>query len=522
MTFKAFTAESVQTKDVIPRLARKPAAIFFAAVALGYLALSPGTLEGQGYNGENLTAVDQLVTNLFNLVTHRPLVPMTWTRHGGLELLFELPFALLSRLLFGASVKWLGRIMSLQPILATAAICTLLFVWARELTKDARWSYRLALAAAFATMLWPYAYIGLETTQSLALFAAACLALAGRARYTWFELLAFAFCSATAVTVKLNGIFLLPALAFLSWVYLRGAQAKQGKRGAALVAVTVLLFYSLNSYLKALSWANSASGSIGYFRAMLVDGPTTALLQAFSYFGSANKSVLIYAPLVGLALWRLPQAWRINRSLVIFALLVLGSLVGGFALVVVWTDETWGPRYLHSAIAPLLMCLAAAGMGVESPPRRDLPLLALAVLGLLVSLPGALVSYTRLHQAAINSEQSTLTALQYDPTWNHVRFNYKLLNLWLNPQRGASQSPAQWPPPPRWWFESPATAPLLKTIDLRELATPQPLVLHEWRPSFVLPKKIFQVIRVAGLLCLVLSLSLLFYLRGVLRKIDSA
>jgi hypothetical protein len=139
----------------------------------------------------------------------------------------------------------------------------------------------------------------------------------------------------------------------------------------------VLFIFLLNYYLKAIYWANSG-GSTGYFRDMLVSSPVTALLQGFSYFGSANKSLLIYAPLVGLALWRLPQAWCVNRSLVIFALLVLGGLIGGFALVVVWTDETWGPRYLHSAIAPLLMCLAAARRSVESSTRRDVPLLALA------------------------------------------------------------------------------------------------------------------------------------------------
>jgi hypothetical protein len=201
--------------------------VFFIAVTLAYLAFSPGTLEGLGYNGENLAAVNQLVTNALNLVRHRPLTPITWTRHGGLELLFELPFALPSHLLFGASIKWLGRIMSLQPVLATAALCTLLFVWARELTNDVRWSYRLALAAAFATMLWPYAYIGLETTQSLFLCLAAYLALSGHARHTWLELLAFAFCLAAAVAVKLNGAFLFPAGAFLSWAYLRGRPATQ-------------------------------------------------------------------------------------------------------------------------------------------------------------------------------------------------------------------------------------------------------------------------------------------------------
>jgi hypothetical protein len=517
MTSEAITVEPLQHSGPVPRWASNPATVFFVAVTLGYLAFSPGTLEGLGYNGENLSAVNQFVANAANLFRQRPLAPVSWTRHGGLELLFELPFALISHLFFGSSVKWLGRVMSLQTILATAALCTLLFVWASELTKNARWSYGLALAAAFATMLWPYAYIGLETTQSLCLCLAGYLALSGRARYTWLELFAFAFFSAAAITVKLNGGFLVPAILFLSWVYLGGLPAKQAKRGAALIAVIVLFLFSLNYYLKAIYWAKTGGGSTGYFLDMLVSSPTTALLQAFSFFGSANKSLLIYAPLVFLALWRLPQAWRVNQSLVSFALLVLGGLIGGFALVVVWTDETWGPRYLHSAIVPLLMCLAAAKSGLKHTPRRDAPLLVLAMLGILVSLPGVLVAYTRLHQAAIASSQSTLSTLQYDPTWNHIRFNYKLLGLWLEAIRGASPAPARWPPAPRWWFEQPTDAAPLKTVDLRELAIPQPLVLQEWRPSFFVPNKVFQVIRGGTLACLVLSLGLLCYLCRMLR-----
>lgn len=515
MTSKANTEVTLQPASWAPRLTRKPAAVFFVAVTLGYLAFSPGTLEGLGYNGENLAAINHLMTNAVNLFRQRPLAPVSWTRHGGLELLFELPFALVSHLFFGASVKWLGRVMSLQPILATAGLCTLLFVWASELTNNARWSYGLALAAAFATMLWPYAYIGLETTQSLCLGLAAYFALSGRARHTWLELCAFAFFSAAAVTAKLNGGFLVPALVFLSWVYLGGLPAKQVKRGAALIAVIVCCIFSLNYYLKALYWAKSG-GSTGYFLAMMVSSPTTALLQAFSFFGSANKSLLIYAPLVLLALWRLPQAWRVNRLLVSFALLALGGLLGGFALVVVWTDETWGPRYLHSAIVPLLLCLAAASSGLEHPPRRDIPLLALAVLGIMFSLPGVLVAYTRLHQAAIGASQSTLSTLQYDPAWNHICFNYKLLGLWFDAQRGAASTPAPWPPPPRWWFEQPADAPPLKTVDLRELAIPQPLVLQDWRPSFFVPNKMFQVMRGGALACLALSVGLLCYLRRLL------
>ena len=122
--------------ESIRRIKFKFPLILFAATALFYLAFSPATIEGMGYYGENLNAADQLASNLINLIHRQPFIPVTWTRHGGLELIVELPFVLISHLFFGASVKWAGRVLALQPILATALIVTLLFAWFSRLTGN--------------------------------------------------------------------------------------------------------------------------------------------------------------------------------------------------------------------------------------------------------------------------------------------------------------------------------------------------------------------------------------------------
>ena len=121
------TAESNAT-FLNPAIAAKPRlpVLFFSALTLFYLAFTPATIEGMGYNGENLTAAAQIVTNIFNTARHQPLVPMTWTRHGGIELLFQLPFVIFSRIVFGSSVKWAGRMLALQPILATSGLMPIL------------------------------------------------------------------------------------------------------------------------------------------------------------------------------------------------------------------------------------------------------------------------------------------------------------------------------------------------------------------------------------------------------------
>ncbi|HMV49055.1 MAG TPA: hypothetical protein PKC13_08415 [Blastocatellia bacterium] len=481
----------------------------FAATALFYLAFSPATIEGMGYYGENLNAADQLLSNLSNLLHQQPLTKASWTRHGGLELLFELPFVLLSRLFFGASVKWAGRVLALQPILATSLIVTLMFAWACRLTGNYRRSLLLALVAAFTTLLWPYAYIGLETTQSACLLTAGYFALGRKPRHTWGEVLSFSGCCVTALAVKSTGLFLLPSLAYLIFCYFSAEGIKSRISKLAFLLSIIAGVFVVNALLKESYFSNNLGSSVAFFSSLLVDGPLVALSQAISFFGSANKSLLIYAPVTALCLLKLPSAFRQSPALTIFAVLTLGGLVAGFSLVNVWSEETWGPRYLHSAIAPLLVCLAAAWQTkpAEESLKEKISLFATIALGLFVTLPGVLIPYTSLHQAMTRSERATLPALQYDPIFNHVRFNYLLLRIWLK----APDAPVSWPPAPLWWFEKPVDA-VAKTVDLREWASPQPAMLRAWTPAMsVSPKQHFLLRLLLGG-CLCLSLALFFRL----------
>jgi hypothetical protein len=443
---------------------------------------------------------------------------MSWTRHGGLELLFELPFVLASRLIFGPSVKWAGHAMALQPILATALLCTLLFVWMRQFGGSWRASYPLAITAAFTTLLWPYAYIGMETTQSLCLLAAAYLALGRLPRRTWPEVLVFAALCACALALKLTGLYFLPAIAYLNFCYFAAPVGESGsKRSRQIVTLIalVLAIFGLNYYLKALYWSQFPGGSTEYFVNVLVDSPLTALAQAFSFFGSANKSLLIFAPVVALSLYRLPQAYRAQPHLVIFALLVLMGLVGGYSLVTVWAEETWGPRYLHSAIAPLVICLAVTKPLSEPHGLKKLALAA--ALGLAVNLPGAVVTYGSLHLAATDSSRATLTALQYDPAFNHVRFNYRLLGLWLAAKFGRANQPVPWPPPPAWWFAKPADAAPEKVVDLRQWAMPQSVLLRGWTPAMNMSPRQHLLLRLLLGGGLGLSLAIFIWLIALVR-----
>lgn len=511
-----------------PKKLRLIAVLFFLALTLFYLSLTPGTIEGQGYNQENLIAANQVAANLINAVTGHALVRVQWTRHGFLEPLLHLPLALVNRAIFGDSVKWLGRLAILQPILATSLLCTLLLVWSYRLTADFRWAVLLAACGALGTMLWPYAYIGLETTQSLAMFAVAFLTLGRSPKRTWPEVLLLGLLCAVAVTVKLNGIFLLPATSYLVFHYFwqtderrseqaplpqppihrRGAKnAEESQRSkiiklASVVALTAIAQFA-NHFAKSNYWTEGDAG-LSYFKELLVDDVMMAALQAFSYFGSANKSLLLYCPILILSFLALGKAYRRQPKLVVFALLALSGMIGGFSIIRMWAEETWGPRYLHVAIAPLLLCLAAAKSSIEFDWRKEFLLLALLAIGFWVSLLGSWFPYTLLHTTAIQSSQSTLENIQFNPKWNHIRFNWQLFKLWV---RGNSQTEL-WPAPSHWWFVKPDDAPPEKSVDLRDFATPQPMLAQSWRPTMSASFGLFKFMRGVCLLCLALSFPL--------------
>ncbi len=486
----------------------KIVSLFCASLTLFYCAFTPSTSAFMGYMQENITAAKQVTDNLINLAKLAPLSEINWTHHGCTETILEVPFILLSRVLFGESRIWMGRILLLQTILATSLLCALILVWTRKLTGSCVWGYCLALFTGVSTMLWPYAYIGMETTQSLFLFYGSYIVLIREKKDTWLEAAQVGLACAVAVSAKMNGIFLIPAVGFLLLLYFTKDSAPRTKRNwlryAFIVAVVVGSIIS-NRYTRNTYWA-SQGGEENYLATILIDSPLTLVMNIFDYFGSANKSLLIYAPIVILSFLAIRRAFKVQPAIVIWALLTLSGLAGGFALMVVWTEETWGPRYLHSAIAPLVICFAATVSGKPFRLRQEMLLVATVVLGVVVSFLGIVFHYGCLYVAAINSSQSTLEAFQHDPRFNHLRFNLHLLRIWGSARLGRASQPEPWPPEPFWWFARPPGAPVTKQIDLRNLAIPTPVLFRGWNPGSLSSERTYRLFRFACLSCLLLGI----------------
>jgi hypothetical protein len=456
---------------------RRLALLFFASSFLLFLAFSPGRIAQMGYMPEVLESGRRLLERTEAGLTGAPGPELTLPRHGAGDLAAALPFLVAARLAFGPSAEWADRVLSLQPVLATALLCTILFVWTRRETGSAGWGAALGLLAGLSTMLWPYAYIGLETTQSLFVFLAAFLALATDVPPTWKRTLAFAASAAVAVSVKTASVFLVPAVAWLAFCLVRGARGAGGRgpsriAAASVVAAVVAVVWALCTWSRFGFWS-------GAFRVdWLVASPLDFAFQAWSLMFSTNKGLLVYCPLLLLPLLSLPAAFARNPRVVTFAVLVLAGQVFGASAMFFWADETWGPRYLHSSVVPLALCIAVSRAGRPLELRREWPLFGLGAVGAPIAFLGCLFWQGHVMVAAMPALVSTIENYQYDKDFNHIRFNARLARLWLFADRTSGLD--EWPPRQTIWYPKNTPPPRYRhrrQVSLLPHAFPQPALL---------------------------------------------
>jgi hypothetical protein len=444
---------------------RSTAMLIFLAVFACYLSLSPSTVGGVGYISEEVGSGSLMLTNFNAWVKHRPMLPMVWSRHGPLPVLLDLPFIKLGKMI--VSVDFL---MSFEPVLLAAILVVILFVWLRKLASPG-FSLLLTLAGAFGTMLWPYAYIGLETKQSLFIFFAGYLALARGKIRGWPGLIAFAIVCGAAVTLKSSGIILLPAVGYLVYAQFRDDWRLRWRQ-AAVVLIAIGSFCLLDALGRKFIWDPSGA-SAQVLRGWSIDSPLLYISNAIGVFGSPTKGFFLYAPVLIASIWAIPRAWRSNRDIVVFVLLVTGCMTGLISILIVQADEVWGCRYMHIAIAPLLLCIGAAWPRLEW--RKYLPITAMALLGVAVSFLGAFYYYGNRAGAAGEAHQNTMQWLVGDPVWNEIALYARAFSVWRN---GCPSTP--WTPAHVWVWSAPPGAQPWKTIDLQTYCRPQSFLLQRW------------------------------------------
>jgi len=444
------------------------AAILFLGLAASYACLSPGSIAGQGYTGEEIDSGLRMLEVSNSWLKGRVAPPMVWSRHGPVPVLFDLPFLKLGKI--STSPDFM---LSFEPALLTAALVAILYLWLRKLCSPGM-SLFLALTAAFGTMLWPYAYIGLETKQSLFVFLAGYLALSGGPIRRWPRFLLFALTCALSLSVKSTGVALWPVVAYLVYVQTReGWRARRSQ--LAVMVVIIAAVWALGHWGSNQYWGPRGGGA-GSFRQWMIDSPLQFFINLVGIFGSPSKGLFVYAPVLLASLYAVPRAYRSqHRSVAIFAVLVNVCTLALICLLTSPADEVWGPRYLHVGIAPLIVCIGAAFPRFEW--RRHYALAVLAVVGVAVSFLGAFYYYGVVNFAAAKEGQNAMEWLTGDGSWNPIEFDARLFRVWAF--RGGD-TPVMWAPKHTWVWTPPADAPPVKAVDLREYSQPQSFLLRFW------------------------------------------
>jgi hypothetical protein len=396
--------------------------------------------------------------------------------NGILEPVLEIPLMLLAQ---PFNETWRDRMSSLEPILFISLAVLIVFIWSRQLNPP--WALPLTLIFALATTIWPYAYIGIEPAQLFFLLLSGYLALSSDSPRTWKTALAFAMSCGLALSLTSTGTALTPAIGFLLICYFRPAW-KQGMLSTqsyllqtAALAVPSVVLYPISAYSR--GFAEIWQGKSFRLQDFLVGDPAAILLNAISLFISTNKGFLIYCPVVLVCLLALRPTFRTNRSVVIFAGLVLLGQVAIASVTYFWADETWGPRYLQCTIAPLFIVLAASKAGRPLVVRRELALAAFSLWGLLMSVVGNMFPYHTLQRVALASSPSTIEQLQYDARWNPIRFNLNLLKQRLRPSQDINWPHVGHPTPPL----TPESSTEVHPVSLTPYTTLQPYLLASWR-----------------------------------------
>jgi hypothetical protein len=472
-------------------MTKRTAALLFVSIFGLYLAMAPNTTLGRGYIGEEIDSGLKIL-EIFNAwVKGRTVPAMLWTRHGPVPILFDLPFIRL-----GKEIVSPDYMMSLSPILFTAATLWILYLWLRKLTSPAM-SLLLTLGAGFGTLLWPYAYIGLETKISFFVLLAGYLGIADGKIRTWPKLLLFAGACGLAMTVKSTGIVMGPAFAYLVYVQFRGEWRSRLSQ-LMVTGATIGVIWAVGDLTRRQYWG-PVGGGYAQLRQWLIDSPLQFFMNLIGIFGSPTKGLFVFAPLLLFSLYAVQRMIRSQRDLALFTFLVVGTNVGFIAMLIVSADEVWGTRYMHVIIAPLVLCIGAAWPQFEW--KKHTLLVMLIGIGMVISFLGSFLYYGTKHWALFDSGQNTMEWLNGDPKWNEVTFAAREFRQW---RKGCPPFP--WTNSHIWVWEPPPGAQPWKTLDLAQYCQPQSLLITAWRhPPDALGRKLLRVNQ-GGLLVGLISL----------------
>lgn len=349
-------------------------------VAAVMLLVSSGTITGS--DGPAMYHVTRSIVEDGDLTTPQRLgFPGRdgnhYASHGlGLPLVAVGPYLLarpLARLTSESTEVSEAAVSSVMPVIA-GLLAAALYLLARRLGGGTGSSVLVSLGAMTGTFLLPYLKdFYSEPLATLLVAVAIERALADRPGLSGLGL-------AAAGVTRPQAFALAPMLVWRVW-------REAGGAGAARAGLPVLGGVALALAYNAARFGNPLR--FDPLQSSIDVWPGAAEATGGLLF-LPTKSVLLFAPIVILVV---PALWALRRSQPTAFWLLGGNLVLTVAVAVLWPawdgGWTWGPRLLLPGLIP---AAAAVAPWMGGSPWRRRSVVALLLLGLLVSLPGVLVS----------------------------------------------------------------------------------------------------------------------------------
>jgi hypothetical protein len=230
---------------------------------------------------------------------------------------------------------------SLMP-LVMGFLAASLYRTTRRLGADSFWAAVIAVGAAFGTYALPYGKdFFAEPLTTLAIVLSIEFLIAGRCELAGIAL-------AVAVTTRPESVVLVAVLPVIVWVF-RGF--REAFVYGAIAAVGAVVDAGYDQY-RFGSVVKSGYGSEGF---------TTPFLHgAGGLLFSPEKSVLLFAPIVLLAVLGSIRLWTTHKRFVV--VLTLANLLVFFVLSAAWHSWqggwSWGPRLLLPGVIPAMLLLS--------------------------------------------------------------------------------------------------------------------------------------------------------------------
>lgn len=319
---------------------------------------------------------------------------------------------------------------SLFNPLVSAGIVILVALLSLEFGSSSSRSLRLAVLTATATMIWPYAGIGMEPLQTFLIILTIWTAVRYR-RTGNLKTLAFSVFLLILLPAckKISFVFAVPAAVYLA---VSRFERNNSPRRKYLIPAAVILAACT---VTASSWflrSYFQPGFAAHLKYLFGEGGFPAPDILFGLTLSPGEGLFVFNPLLVFAVSAWSGFYREHRR---EAWLFFGMIA--VLLAAVWRspyllmDEVWGPRYLH-AVLPLLIVAGGSGLTGSRTGLRRVVFRIVLVVSILIQVLGVLTPGYNTLDAAICLGTEDLNAAVFTPSLSQIPLSGIFLASALN------------------------------------------------------------------------------------------